>query len=65
MLSYLVIRGLREAAWRDILALCEGGRIDFYRLTDEKARMVEKDILIVAQSAGIPLAGCREDNHAT
>ena len=58
-------KGVPNAAIRDIPATRVGDEIDFSHLTVDTARMVEKDIHIVARSAGIPLAGCRDDDHAT
>ncbi len=39
--------------------------IDICSIPINIARMVEKDIHIVARSTGIPWAGCRDDDHAS
>ncbi|WP_448327697.1 hypothetical protein [Sulfitobacter sp. M13] len=37
---------------------------DIFLPVADTALMVEKDIHIVARLAGIPMAGCRDDDHA-
>ena len=49
---------------RDIAAIHMGDEIDIFGILADIARMAEKDIYIVARLAGIPLAGCRDADHA-
>lgn len=53
------------SAMRDIPATHMSSEIDNCGVLTDIASMVEKDIHIVARLAGIPLAGCRDADHAT
>lgn len=58
---------LRIAEWamcRLIVDYNKSRNFDILRPVTDTALMVEKDIHIVARSAGIPMAGCRDDDHA-
>lgn len=48
----------------DVAATHIGDEIDILNILTDTASMVEKDIHIVARLAGIPLAGCRDADHA-